>query len=113
MSFLQRVVALLLSSLLMTCCSRSNNLLLGRIETKVGSHPVVVTDCYRTKAPRPTLSGNRYTYEPCRDARIVMDGDRLSVNGQDYGHLDPEDSVLVDHGVVSTQRKAASAGLPR
>ena len=108
-----RVLSILLSSLVMTCCSRSNNLLLGRIETRVGSHQVVVTDCYRTRAPRPTLSRNRYIYEPCRDARIVIDGDRLSVNGQDYGQLDPNESVLVDHGVVSTQRKPASATLPR
>lgn len=110
---LQRVFTILVSSLLTTCCSHSNNLLLGRVQAKVGAHEVVVTDCYRTRAPQPTLSGNRYTYEPCRDARIVIEGDRLSVNGIDYGHLDPEDSVLVDHGVVSTQRKAASAGLQR
>jgi hypothetical protein len=102
---MRRVFSVLVSTLLAnTSCSRSNNLLLGRIETKVGSRNVVVTDCYRTKAPQPTWSGNRYAYEPCRDARIVIDGDQLSVNGTNYGRLDPEDSVLVDHGTVSIQR---------
>ena len=110
---ISRVLLILISSLVTTCCSRSNNPLLGHIETKVGSHEVRVTDCYRMKPPRPVLSGNRYTYEPCRDARIVIEGDRLSVNGRDYGHLDPADSVLVDHGVVSTQPKTDSVQVNR
>ena len=108
-----RVLLILISSIVTTCCGRSNNLLLGHIETRVGSHEVRVTDCYRMKAPQPVLSGNRYTYEPCRDARIVIEGERLSVNGRDYGHLDPADSVLVDHGVVSTRPRTASAQVNR
>ena len=34
-------------------CSRSNNLLLGRVQATVGTHAVVVTDCYRTEARNP------------------------------------------------------------
>ena len=35
---------------------------------------------------------------------MTLDGEQLSVNGTNYGRLDPEDAVLVDHGTVSVQR---------
>jgi hypothetical protein len=89
----------------LSSCSRSNNLALGRIEESVGGHTIVVTDCYRTSVepPKTENSGGAitYTFAPCRDAQIVIRGDRLSVNGQSYGRIGPTDSVLVDHGVVS------------
>ena len=33
--------------------TREMDLLLGRVESTVGSHTVVVTDCYRTSVPPP------------------------------------------------------------
>jgi hypothetical protein len=96
---------------LLAGCSRSNNLLLGRVESEVGSHTVVVTDCYRTSVPPPQRladEGGRpvYRFMPCRDADVVIRGDELVVNGQSYGRLNPSDGVLVDHGVVSIQRRS-------
>ena len=90
-------------------CSRSNNLLLGQVEAEVGSHRVVVTDCYRTSVPPPERladEGERavYRFAPCRDAVVLIRGEELLVNGQSYGRLNPADSVLVDHGMVSIQR---------
>ena len=92
-------------------CSRSNNLLLGRVESEVGSHKVVVTDGYRTSVPPPQKledAGGRavYRFMPCRDADVLIRGDELLVNGQSYGRLNPTDAVLVDHGVVSIQRRS-------
>jgi hypothetical protein len=92
-------------------CSRSNNLLLGRVESEVGSHKVVVTDCYRTSVPPPQKledAGGRavYRFMPCRDADVLIRGDELLVNGQSYGRLNPADAVLVDHGVVSIERRS-------
>jgi hypothetical protein len=87
-------------------CSRSNNLLLGRIEATVGSHTVVVTDCYRTSVPPPQKledsAGGQTTYQfkPCRDADVVIRGEELVVNGKAYGRLHPGDMVTVDHGKV-------------
>lgn len=102
---LRRFIPVLLSSFFgLASCSHSNNLLLGRVEAKLASHKVVVTDCYRTTPPQPLLTGDRRVWEPCRDARVVMEGERLTVNGKDYGALNSGDSILVDHGVVSTQR---------
>jgi len=43
---------------------------------------------------------------PCRDADVLIRGDELLVNGQSYGRLNPADAVLVDHGVVSIQRRS-------
>jgi hypothetical protein len=94
---------------LLSACSQSNNLLLGRVEATVGTHSVVVTDCYRTRAPEPRKlvdEGGKavYRYMPCRDADVWIRGEELTVNGKPYGHLNPADGVLVDHGAVSIER---------
>ena len=92
------------SIVLLMGCSSSNNLLLGRVEATVGTHLVVVTDCYRTSVPPPQkIDPSTYRFTPCRDADVLIRGGDLSVNGQPYGHLNPNDGVLVDHGVVSIQ----------
>jgi hypothetical protein len=94
-------------------CSRSNNLLLGRIEGTVGSHKAVVTDCYRTHMPSPerlddTADGKAvYRFVPCRDAEIVLRGAELSVNGKAYGPLKDEDTITVDHGKVLINEREA------
>jgi len=87
---------------LLAACSRSNNLFLGRVEATVGTHTVVVTDCYRTSVPPPVkVQDAVYRFTPCCDADVLIRNDDLVVNGQPYGHLKPNDSVLVDHSVVS------------
>ena len=96
-------------------CSRSNNLLLGRVEAAVGTHTVVVTDCYRTSVPPPrrlpdTAQGRpAWQFMPCHDADVLLRGEDLFVNGRPYGHLAPYEGVLVDHGVVSVLRQPRSA----
>ena len=95
-------------------CSRSNNLLLGRVEATVGGHTVVVTDCYRLSIPPPQKledSGEgklTYRFMPCRDADIVIRGEELMVNGKSYGHLNHSDTVTADHGKVLINESAAS-----
>lgn len=75
----------------------------------VGSHTVVVTDCYRTSVSSPQkLDITSYRFVPCRDAEIVIRNEELTVNGQSYGKLKPNDGVLVDHGVVSINRRDAA-----
>ena len=87
----------------LAACSRDNNLLMGRVEAQVGTHRVVVTDCYRTSAPQPQKLADQdglpvWRYMPCRDADVWIRGEQLSVNGKEYGRLNPADGVLVDHG---------------
>jgi hypothetical protein len=95
---------------LLAGCSRSNNLLLGRIEATVAGHTVVVTDCYRPTVPAPEPIGSRsgeptgVRFRPCRDADVVIRGDRLTVNGKAYGELARNDTVVVDHGVVRIEK---------
>jgi hypothetical protein len=86
-------------------CSRSNNLLLGRVETTVGGHQVVVTDCYRTSVPPPVKIEGGWQWTPCRDADIHIRKGELEVNGRAYGKIGERDGVVVDHGVVSVDRK--------
>ena len=93
-------------------CSRSNNLLLGRVEATVGEHTVVVTDCYRTRVPAPQQfaapDGPGFRFTPCRDANVEIRGGRLTVNGRAYGTIAPRDSVTVDHGRVLVNEQPAS-----
>jgi hypothetical protein len=99
-------VPLCAAALILAGCSRRNNLLLGRVEAQVGTHTVVVTDCYRTSVPGPEqVDATTNHYMPCRDADVWIRGEELTVNGKSYGHLNAGDGVLVDHGLVSIQRK--------
>jgi hypothetical protein len=105
-------IGLCVAALLLSACSQSNNLLLGRVEATVGTHRVAVTDCYRSSAPEPRKLADEdgkavYRYMPCRDADVWIRGEELTVNGNPYGHLNPADGVLVDHGVVSIERHKA------
>jgi hypothetical protein len=101
------ITASLCAAALVPACSRSNNLVEGRVESKVGTHAVVVTDCYRTSVPAPqkiedsSAAGHEtYRFTPCRDADILIHDEELSVNGTAYGRLKQGDSVTVDHGKV-------------
>ena len=102
-----------------TTCSRSNNLLEGRVEARVGDHVVVVRDCYRTSAPSPerldkTPDGQpTYRFAPCRDAVIEVRGGQLVVNGTLYGEVKPGDAITVDHGRVLINDRAATAAPDR
>jgi hypothetical protein len=96
---------LLLLVLSAGACSRSNNILIGRVEEKVGSHIVIVTDCFKTSVPPPQLLKSAsdkpfFRFTPCLDADVVIDGDQLIVNGRSYGAIKQTDTVLVDHGKV-------------
>jgi hypothetical protein len=106
-------VAIVVAVALVSVCSRSNNVLLGRVEAKVGSHTVVVTDCYRLQVPKPqhlddTADGKpSWRFAPCRDAEVLIKGDELVVNGRAYGPLHEGDSITVDHGKVLINEKDA------
>ena len=102
------------SFLALPACSRSNNLLLGRVEAEVGGHTIAVTDCYRTSVPPPETTTNsqggaQYRFVPCRDADVTISGEELLVNGTPYGSLKPDDAVTVDHGKVLINGHAAEA----
>ncbi|MBI1766194.1 MAG: hypothetical protein HYR56_32725 [Acidobacteria bacterium] len=95
--------------LLFGACSRSNNVLLGRVEATVGTHAVVVTDCYRTSVPQPQkVSDTEFQFKPCRDAEVVIRNEELIVNAKNYGRLQPKDAVTVDHGKVLINERAAT-----
>jgi hypothetical protein len=108
-------IGLTICGLVMACsaCSRSNNLLLGRVEATVGGHTVVVTDCYRTGVTPPGKvggpGGQSYRFTPCRDADVLIRGDELIVNGSSYGLLKRADAVTVEHGKVLINGVAAPA----
>lgn len=97
------LLGLLSVSLVLGGCSRSNNLLLGRVEAVVAGHTVVVTDCYRTTVPQPVSDANGATFSPCRDAVVAIRNEQLTVNGTSYGPLTRHARVVVDHGRVSIQ----------
>jgi hypothetical protein len=78
--------------LLLSGCSKSNNLLLGKVEATVGGHDVVITDCYGTSVPKPEQlpdGGGKFAYHwmPCRNDDVVVTNDVLIVNGTTYEKL--------------------------
>ena len=103
---LRKEIGLTICGLVIACsaCSRSNNLLLGRVEATVGGHTIVVTDCYRTSVTPPEKVGGpgeeSYRFVPCRDADVLIRNNELIVNGSSYGLLKQADAVTVDHGKV-------------
>ena len=101
-------IACLLAALFSAACGRSNNLLLGRVEAKVGPHRAVVTDCYRFSVPPPerTRDGG-YRFTPCADADIRIEPSGLVVNGLSSGVVGPVDDILVDRGRVSIHPQGA------
>ena len=109
----RKEIGLIICGLVVACsaCSRSNNLLLGRVEATVGGHIVVVTDCYRTSVTPPEKVGGpgeqSYRFMPCRDADVLIRNDELIVNGSSYGLLKQADAVTVDHGKVLINEVAA------
>jgi hypothetical protein len=109
------IYSLLACVAMLTACSRSNNLLLGRVESTVAGHSVEVTDCYRTTVPPPRqlpdLPDGKKVYEfmPCRDADVLIRADELIVNGTSYGMLKQGDVITVDHGKVLINEQAALA----
>ena len=115
----RKEIGLMICGLVITCsaCSRSNNLLLGRVEATVGSHNVVVTDCYTTSFTPPAKVGGpgeqSYRFTPCRDADVLIRNDELIVNGSSYGLLKQADAVTVDHGKVLINEVAAPPGAHR
>ncbi len=103
---MSRLIIAITLTVVLSACSRSNNLFLGEVETQVGQHTVRVTDCYRTSVPKPErlpgVNGQlAYRFMPCRDADVRIEGGELTVNGQSYGSIGETDAVLVDHGKVS------------
>ena len=110
----RREIGLIICGLILACsaCSRSNNLLLGRIEATVGNHTVVVTDCYRMRVTPPIKMGGpseqSYRFMPCRDADVLIRNDELIVNGTSYGLLKQADTVTIDHGKVLINERVAA-----
>jgi hypothetical protein len=112
-----RLAAACLAMVLVAACSRSNNLLLGRVEADLGSHQVVVTDCYRLRVPALHIEDTvgslpAYRFKPCRDADVLIRGAELFVNARPYVPLQLRDSILVDHGVVSILHRPPSPSSP-
>lgn len=111
-----RWLCLLVLAMTVVGCSRSNNLLFGRVEAQTGKHVVVVTDCYRIRVPQPErladVRGERvYRFAPCRDAQVFFRGHELIVNGTSYGEVASRDAITVDHGkVLVNDRPAVAAG---
>ncbi len=95
-------------------CTRVEGVLLGRVETTIEDHAVVVTDCYqiggdqKIETVETSAQGVTYKYAPCRDAVIFIKRGELIVNGKSYGMLGKHDAVTVDHGKVLINEKEAA-----
>ncbi|MCI0708031.1 MAG: hypothetical protein L0Y80_11175 [Ignavibacteriae bacterium] len=93
-------------ALRLTACGKKEEGIPGRVETKVGDYVAVATDCFKPFTTEPQQlemtadSMFAYRFVPCSGADIMIEGNKLTVNGSPYGTLQPGDTVLVDHGQV-------------
>ena len=94
--------------LTLAACSRSDNVLLGRVETEINGHRIAVADCYQFFGipEAKKLGEGSYEYSPCKGTVVALQGDELFVNGTSYGNLAADDSVTVNHGKVLINGKS-------
>jgi hypothetical protein len=82
----------------------------GRAVAEIDGHRVIVADCYRRYVPpveemAATPEGEEvYRFAPCRHTEVVIQGDRLHVNGALYGTLNPESTIRIRRGEVVVNR---------
>jgi ankyrin repeat protein len=77
--------------------------------SRLGSHLVKVSPaCWTNESS--SSEGSRHSFS-CGDTTVVIDGEKLSVNGRSYGTLKPGDTVEVGDGKVrvNTTEVAASS----
>lgn len=96
-----------LCGLLFSIVAGPNSPLFGRVIAQVDDHTVVVWDCHTMRTPvvqelADTPAGEDvFRFAPCRNAEVVVEGDRLFVNGTLYGRLSPRSVVAVErHSVI-------------
>ena len=80
--------------------------------TQMGSHHVVVKPgrSVTTKTNTTSEKSDYESYEfACGDVVVKIENEALTVNAKPYGTLYPNDSVSVDHGVVSVNGKRRNA----
>ena len=53
---------------------------------------------WRLRVVTPILESGGYRFAPCKDAVVVIQNERVSVNGNDMGALHPQDTIVVDKG---------------
>ena len=103
-----------LCGLLATLFGGPGSPLSGRVAAEIDGHTVIVTDCYRLRdCPvlklEETEAGEEvYRFAPCRDTEVIIEGDRLLVNGVLYGILNPGSTVLVHENEVVVNREERS-----
>ncbi len=71
-------------------------------ETKMGTHDVTIKpgDSASSSSSMTSGSNTEYTFD-CGGTSIVIENEELSVNGVNYGALKPNDTILIEDGVVS------------
>ncbi len=93
-----------LACLCLAACSESNNPFTGRVSAELGRHHVIVEGCVLWGMPRvEQLPGGGQRFAPCKDSVVVIQLERVSVNGNNYGELHDQDTVIVKKGQAHIQ----------
>lgn len=78
--------------------------------SRLGSHLVKVSPACWTNENSSSI-GSKHSFT-CDDTTVVIDGEKLSVNGQSYGTLKQGDTVDVERGKVRVNaREIAASGM--
>ena len=88
----------------MTACSDMNNPFSGEISADLGQNRVMIEGCTLWGMPKvEDLSNGGKRFAPCKDTVVVIEGGRVSLNGEDIGTVQPHDTVLVKYGHAQIQ----------
>jgi hypothetical protein len=90
--------------LLLAGCGESNNPFTGQVSADMGKHHVIVEGCTVWGLPKvEDLPGGGQRFAPCKNSVVVIQGERVMVNGNDLGSLQYQDTVVVRDGQAHIQ----------
>jgi hypothetical protein len=88
----------------MTACSDMNNPFSGEISADLGQNRVIIQGCTLWGMPKVVdLPDGGKRFAPCKNTVVVIEGGRVSLNGEDVGTVQPHDTVLVRDGHAQIQ----------
>jgi len=91
----------------MTACSDMNNPISGEISADLGQNRVMIEGCTLWGMPKvEDLPGGGKRFAPCKNTVVVIEGGRVSLNGNDIGTVQPHDTVLVKNGSAKIQSQS-------
>ena len=78
-----------------------------QLSADLGQNRVMIEGCTLWGMPKvEDLPGGGKRFAPCKNTVVVIEGGRVSLNGNDIGTVQPHDTVLVKNGSAKIQSQS-------